>query len=222
MNNIETELVARARGAVKDQVRHHFEQTPLVDLASLDNAEALARELAAAVAQETFAEWASVLEKAAVTAALTCPGCGHPRKVKRRAPMEIRVLGLSVAVAKPYLECARCEAPGVSIGALVTGLVSGTASSELTLRAAYAASQHSYGKASRDIAAHYGETVERTGLRRLALEVEKEAMLFTERERAAALARLGAERRVVGVPTLMLQGDGGTVRTGTLVPCVRG
>jgi hypothetical protein len=45
---------------------------------------------------------------------------------------------------------------------------------------------------------------------------------WVEQERAAALARVGGEARTTGVPQLMLQGDGGTVRTGRLAPCERG
>src|SRR5207249_2597803 len=93
---------------------------------------------------------------------------------------------------------------------------------ELKLRAGYAASQHSYGKARRDLEVHYGETVERTGLRRMALEVEAHAKDFAERSRVEALGRVAQEHQPPGVPTLMLQGDGGVVRTGTLQPCERG
>lgn len=47
-------------------------------------------------------------------------------------------------------------------------------------------------------------------------------MAWVEAQRQAALARVSGEARVQGVAELMLQGDGGTVRTGRLAPCERG
>lgn len=218
------EWIARMRVLIREGVRAHLEQLSLREIASLDRVEALVRALLAALAVAAFEAWCEVSTSMAVSAAATCPGCGHARKCKRRAgaPMHVRVLGLEIEVPKPYLECARCAAPGVSIAALLTGLASGATSSELQLRAGYAASQHSYGKARRDLSVHYGATVERTAVRRMALEVEARAMEFAERTRVEALETLECERRTTGVPLLVLQGDGGVVRTGTLVPCERG
>jgi hypothetical protein len=56
----------------------------------------------------------------------------------------------------------------------------------------------------------------------MALEVEKEAMLFAEKTRREALARVETERRTAGPERLIVEGDGGTTRTGVLVPCVEG
>lgn len=53
----------------------------MCELASVDHAEALSRALASAVAEQVFRLWAEGLERAAVAAALLCPGCGHVRKV---------------------------------------------------------------------------------------------------------------------------------------------
>lgn len=218
------EWIAQVRGLVGQAVRARLAHFGLGEIASLDRIEALVRALVTALAVVAFEVWAEVLTEMAIGVALNCPGCGHARKCKRRqdAPMLVRALGLTVAVPKPYFECARCEAPGVSISALLSGLTSGAASSELKVRAGYSASQHSYGKAKRDLLVHYGETVERTALRRMALEVETHAKDFAERTRVEALSRIAGERRTVGTPQLMLQADGGMVRTGTLVPCVRG
>ena len=218
------EWVSRLRDLVADKVRELLRGRPLAELASLDRTEELIRSLMTTLTVASFDVWAGELELAAVTVARACPGCGADRKCKRRkgAPMEIRALGVTVALPKPYLECARCDAPGVSISALLTGLSDGSTSAELELRAGYSASQHSYGKAKRDLAAHYGETLERTKLRRVSLEVEAHAVDFAERARAEALRRIGEERRTVGVATLMLQGDGGIVRTGKLAPCEKG
>lgn len=216
--------IAETCTLIRERVRTRLSQLSLREVSSLDRIEAMVRALLTALAIAAFEAWSEVLTKMAVDVALNCPGCGHARKCKHRAgdPILVRALGITVTVAKPYLECARCEAPGVSISALLSGLKSGTASSELMLRAGYAASQHSYGKAKRDLLVHYGETVERTKLRRMALEVEQDAMGFVERGRVVALAKIEKEKRTTGVPLLMLQADGGVVRTGTLVPCERG
>jgi hypothetical protein len=216
------EWIAQMRDVVREAVRKRLSHLSLSEMASLDRIEALVRALCTALAAVAFEVWAEVLTQTAIQVVRACPGCGHDRKCKRREPLEVRVLGLTVSVPKPYLECARCDAPGVSIATLVSGLASGQASSELMLRAGYAGSQHSYGRAKRDLLAHCGETVERTKLRRMALEVEQEAKDYAERMRKDALASIAGERRTSGVPLLMLQADGGVVRTGKLVPCERG
>ena len=66
---------------------------------------------------------------------------------------------------------------------------------------------------------HHGHTVERTKLRRMALDVEQQAMQWAERQRKAALEQVSSEARSQGGSSLMLEGDGGKVRTGKLVPC---
>lgn len=135
--------------------------------------------------------------------------------------MEISVLGLKVHVPKLYLECS-CGEVGVSITRVLTGLSSGDKSGELELKAAYSGSQHTYGKASLDLEVHHGQPVERTAVRRMALEVEKVVVEFAENERREMLEQAGEERRREGTAQLMQTGDGGMVRTGTLVACVRG
>ncbi len=218
------EWIARMRDLLRERLTAHLGSLPLREVASLDRIESLVRALLRVLAVAAFEVWAQTLTRVAIELAVTCPGCGHARKCKRRAnaPMRLRVLGLTVAVPKPYFECARCDAPGVSINALLTGLSSGSASAELELRAGYLGSQHTYGKASRELGVHYGEAVQRTALRRMALKVEAHAKDYAERERAEVLAPLEKERAREGVPVLMLQGDGGVVRTGVLVPTVRG
>lgn len=218
------EWIAEVSALVRESVRTRLRHLGLREVASLDRIEALVRALLSALAMVAFEVWSEVLTQMAVGVASACPGCGHARKCKLRAgaPMQVRVLGLTVAVAKPYLECARCDAPGVSVSVLLTDLASGTASTELKLRAGYCASQHSYGKAKRDMLVHCGETVERTAIRRMALEVEEHAKQYAERAREGALSKIADERRTVGVPLLVIQADGGIVRTGTLTPCARG
>ena len=216
------EWIAQVGETVRETVRKRLSQLSVAELAALDRIEALVRALCAALAAVAFEVWAETLTRMAIEVARACPACGHARKCKQRDPMQVHVLGLTVSVPKPYLECARCPAPGVSIITLVSGLASGQASSELMLRAGYAGSQHSYGKAKRDMRAHYGVSLERTKLRRMALEVEHAANDYAERERKDALATIADERKTSGTPLLMLQADGGVVRTGKLVPCVRG
>jgi hypothetical protein len=153
-----------------------------------------------------------------------CPRCGHERKVKRREgePMVLEVLGGELKLAKVYLECDDCDAPGLSVTRLLTGLSSGDASGRVELMAGYCAAQGSYSTASRDLLVHHGLEVERTKVRRMALEVEAEAVTFAEAERKRELVRLGEEGNHAGAELLMFQGDGGIVRTGVLKPCEPG
>jgi hypothetical protein len=133
--------------------------------------------------------------------------------------MAVEVLGLTVEVPKPYLECGHCDAPGLSVLKLLTGLGSGEASAQVKLLAAYCASKASYGKARQEMQIHHGQELERTKLRRMALEVEQEAMAWAEEQRQAGLSRLSQEARQRGVEELIVEGDGGKVRTGELVAC---
>jgi hypothetical protein len=223
MNEIENVLIARLRDLVKGHAQAHLAALPPREVASLDHAEALGRAVAHAALQAVLDAWVEAVGSAALAVGGTCAGCGERRKVKRRlgAPMHVHVLGLKVPVPKLYLECA-CGAPGVSITKLLTGLSSGDRSAELELMAAYSAAQHSYGKASRDLEVHHGQPVERTAVRRMALEVERDAVAFAEAQRVDVLRTLEQERRTQGPARLMEQGDGGTVRTGTLAACKRG
>jgi hypothetical protein len=218
------ELVTRLAAFVHSVVTPELQERSLRELCSLDAIEAVARALSRCVLEQVLEAWKKILERAALEVGRTCPGCGHERKCKTRPehPMRLKLLGLELTVPKLYLECDQCEAPGVSITRLLTGLSSGDTSAELELAAAYCAAQHSYGKASRDLEVHYGRPVERTAVRRMALEVEHQALVFAQRQRKEALERISGERKTVGLAQLMLQGDGGTVRTGVLLPCERG
>jgi len=176
-----------------------------------------------AAAEAVGAAWREALVE--LSASLReCPRCGRRRKCKWRSsqPLRIEVLGFTVALPKLYLECGHCDAPGVSVVTLLTGLSSGEASAQLKLVTAYCASAKSYGDSQRDIAVHYGQDLERTKVRRLALEVEQEAMAFAETERSVQITRLGGEARSVGVPLILTEADGGKVRAGALVACEQG
>ena len=87
---------------------------------------------------------------------------------------------------------------------------------------AYCASAKSYGDSRRDLAVHYGQDLERTKVRRIALAVEQEAMAFAETERCLQIARLSNEARTEGVPLILTEADGGKVRAGTLMACEQG
>ena len=126
------------------------------------------------------------------------------------------MLGTTVKVPKPYLECGRCETTGVSAVRLLSELSSGAQSGELQLMAGYLGAEMSYGRTSRDLQAHYGEPVERTAVRRMALEVEQHAIAYAREERDAQLSVAGQEQRREGEAQLMMQADGGTVRVSTL------
>mgnify|MGYP001765981241 CR=1 FL=1 len=217
----EPELITDLQGFVKASVEDHLASWPLADLASLDVTELLARRVLRPLAEACFEAWKAVLERAALELARMCPGCGRPRKCKWRSEdlMHVQVLGLDFDVPKLYLECSHCEAPGVSITKLLTGLSSHDASTELELVASYSAAEHTYKQASQELEVHHGQVVERTKVRRMALTVESEALEYAEQQRREALELVSGEARTVGVERLMVQGDGGVVRTGRLVKC---
>ena len=220
----EQDLIAKLCERVKHDVQTWLGGADLDEVSSVDAMEARARRLVTALSRAFFDAWTAVLEAVAKDLALSCPGCGRPRKCKRRLdqPMQIRLRGIDIAVPKLYLQCERCAAPGLSVTRLLTGLQGGDASTELKLMAAYCAAEHSYGDASRDLAAHHHQAVERTAVRRMALEVEQCAIDFAEQQRAAALHTIEDEARKLGVERLMMQADGGSVRTGKLVDCEHG
>jgi len=217
-------LIAQLAAVVKDEFGKFCCQHPLVQLTSIDWVEGVIRPTMKALAHAAIQAWSDALKQLALEMGATCPSCGKTRKCKRRLgqSMHISLLGMSFYLPKLYLECGHCSAPGVSITKLLTGLRSGDTSAELKLNAAYLSAEHSYGKAGRDLGVHYGEAIERTQVRRLALEVEKEAVVFAEGARRKALKPLSREGRRLGVARLMLQGDGGSVRTGILMACEPG
>lgn len=220
----DNEFITKLEDLVKHEMGAFLQGQPIAQLASIDATQALVLLMVERLAKAAFEGWRQTLEAATREMALVCPGCGGLRKCKRRPDqtMKIKVWGFELHLPKLYLECNRCAAPGVSITKVLTGLSSGDATMELELISAYASSEHSYGKASRDIEAHHGQRLERTAIRRMALSVEARAMEFVEEERKEALAPLEQEARTKGVEQLMVQADGGSVRTGTLVPCEPG
>lgn len=218
------DLITALESCVKEKLLSHLATRPLVEVASLDTIQQVLAQLASALARALVDAWADLLARLSQRIAGTCPGCGRPRvcRVRAHEPLRVQILGHDIELPKLYLACEHCDAPSVSITRLLTGLSSGDASMELKLVAAYCAADKSYSAARRDLEVHHGQSVERAKLRRMALEVEKEAMRFAEKTRREALARLETERRTRGPERLVLEGDGGTTRTGTLVPCAEG
>jgi hypothetical protein len=217
------QLISELSEIVKGKVLAWLSSRALLEVASLTLIQDVMTELGRAAAQAVGAAWREALIR--LSGALrTCPRCGRQRKLKWRCaqPLKVEVLTFTVQLPKLYLECGHCDAPGLSVMSLLTGLSSGEASAQLKLAAAYCAAAKSYGESRRDIAVHYGQQLERTKVRRLALEVEKEAMAFAETERRAQGERLGAEGRTVGVALILTEADGGKVRTASLMPCEPG
>jgi hypothetical protein len=224
IQEVQTQLIDDLLPVVKKHVQSFLAGQSVFDVASLTSIQEVAQAGAMAMSQCIFAVWKEQLVRAAEALGSTCPGCGKPRRHRWRSkePMKLSVLGFEVELPKLYLECNRCDAPGISIIRALTGLQSGDASEQQKLACAYCAADHSYGSASRDMETHYGQPIERTKVRRMALEIEQSAMAFAEQSRAEALSAIGQEGAVEGPAILMLEGDGGKVRTGTLTECEPG
>ena len=208
---LEPELTRRVGDYLKSQ--------PVRDVASVQKMGRLATGLCRFVVATVFAVWADLLEKAAVAWARPCPICGEPRTIQRRSKERLRVelLVATISIGKPYLRCEKCRGHGISVVHLLTGLRSGECSLGLKLEAARLGADNSYGKTRRALENQpLDRVIERTKLRRMALEVESWALEFAEERRQATYAELGAEGRRDGVPLLILEADGAKVRTGEL------
>ena len=217
------ELVVELRDIIRNKTLRWLTGLGVLQTASLTVIQQAMSRMGRVAAESVGAAWRQWLAELTVMLR-ECPHCGHRRKLKWRSrqPLRVEVLGFTLELPKPYLECGHCTAAGVSVVKLLTGLSSGEASAQLKLAAAYCASAKSYGDSRGDIAVHYGQELERTKVRRMALEVEQEAMAFSEAERARQLKRLDGEARTVGVALILTEADGGKVRSGTLVACEEG
>jgi hypothetical protein len=216
-------LIAELSAIVKEKMLVWLHGRELLEMVSLTVVQEAMTQVGRAAAEAVGAAWREALVRLA-EAVRPCPGCGRPRKLKWRSaqPLRVEVLGFRLEIPKPYLECAHCATPGVSVVSLLTGLSSGEASAQLKLATAYCASAKSYGESRRDLWVHYGQELERTKVRRITLAIEQEALAFAEGERRAQLARLGGEARTVGAALILTEADGGKVRTGALVACEEG
>ena len=223
-NPLEQECFTGLEPIVKQQLRLMMSRVSLMHILDKNWLQAFVRQCFLWLAQLVCACWLAAIEDIAKKMALPCPKCGKPRKCKTRpsAKMTVRLLGCDVEVPKLYFECGQtdCDAPGISITKVLTGLRDGSASAELELAAAYTASQHSYAEASRELEVHHGQSIERTTVRRMALHVEAKAKTFLEQQRSEATSSLASPK--YGVRSLIVQSDGGSVRTGELVDCEPG
>ncbi|MFC1611531.1 hypothetical protein ACFL6C_11280 [Myxococcota bacterium] len=173
-------LIAELHAPVKEKLEAHLREQSVFEVASLTWIQGQAQQLAQWICQCTFDAWREELVRLGKAIGLMCPQCGQPRRWKwrRKEPMKIEVLGFCFELPKPYLECGHCDSPGLSIMKVLTGLNSGDASVQLKLMAAYSAAKESYGKATQALAAHHGQEVERTKVRRMALEIEQSAVTY--------------------------------------------
>lgn len=223
-NPLEQELFAGLEPIVKHSLQVMMSSVPMVQTLDINWLQAFLRQCSVWLSQLVCGCWLARAEEIAKHMALSCPTCGKPRKLKSRpnAKMTLRLLGCEFEMPKLYFECGRadCDAPGISITKVLTGLRSGSVSADLELAAAYAASQHSYGEASQELEVHHGQRIERTSVRRMALHVESEAKIFLQQQRDEATSALANNNH--GVRRLIMQADGGSVRTGELVDCEPG
>lgn len=210
------DLITELASVVNEKTREILLHAELMEIASLDEIQALATRVAKQVCAAIFEAWKAILMTWGERIGRICPCCQNNRKWKRRSkqPIKLQVLGLDFELPNPYLECGHCDTPGLSVVKMLTGLRSGDCSTALELLAGRCAAKDSYGNAAKDLQAHHGQQVERTKVRRMALRVEQEAMEFAERGRQGALEELGTEGRKQGPELLVFEGDGGKVRCG--------
>jgi hypothetical protein len=212
------DLITELVSLVNEKSREILQHAELMEIASLDKIQALVARVAKQLCAGIFEAWKAILMTWGEQIGRVCPCCKNNRKWKWRSkqPMKLQVLGLDIELPNPYLECGHCDAPGLSVIRLLTGLGSGDCSTELELLAARCAAKDSYGNAAKDLQAHHGQKVERTKVRRMALLVEQEAMKFAEAGRQEALEEFSTEGRRPGPDLLVFEGDGGKVRCGRL------
>lgn len=218
---MEDQLIRELEGLVKEKTRAVMEKASLGEVASLDWLQGLLLVVVKAVFRGIVGAWKEVLFEMAREMLRACPGCGWNRKWswRRSRTVKLSVVGLDFELDSPLVDCCHCDSPAVNVVKLLTGLRSGDASTELKLLAGYEGALETYGRASHDLRVHHGQEVERTKVRRLGLDVETEAMAFREEQRRSADQ---AELPAAGADCLLIEADGGSVRTGVLVPCEEG
>jgi hypothetical protein len=215
------ELLVAIDAEVCPCVNAYLKTQLIKDAFNLDWIEALAVDVSQRVSQVVFEMWAAILEQAAVQLGLECPVCSARRTICRRGDKSIGLDLLTgrASLPEPYLRCSTpgCEGKGLSVVHLLTGVRSGGSGLLLGLQAARDAAAHSYGQAASDMKEHpLGQDMDRNKVRRLALEIEAEAMEYSESRRCRDLKRLEEQGKPEGVPRLILEADGGKVRVGEL------
>jgi hypothetical protein len=222
---MQDDFMTHVAACVEEKVGEYLATEPVLSVVSLTFIEQLCRTLLRAVANAVLSAWKQRVAQIGMQLALSCPGCSRRRSCKWRlqSQMRIRLLGLDLQLPKLYLECHHCPLAGISITTLLTGLHSGDASVELQLSAAYSAAHNSYAKAAQDLQVHHGQTIDRTQIRAMALQVERQALWFAERDRRVAVDTMSSTAaHQPHTALLVMQGDGGKVRAGPLVQCEPG
>lgn len=206
---------------VREFVQACLGDLPAWERTSLNTAQEVAKAGEAVMRECVYEVWKEQLLAISEAVGMICPNCGQRRRRRWRhqMPMKLGVMGQELEVPNLYLECRHCNNPGISIIKLLTGLNSGDASEEQKLAAAYCAAGHSYREASEALEVHHGPAIERMKVRRMALEIEESAMEFAKESRKSALNQLEEEGSSEDGPAvLILEADGGKVRTGYLQP----
>jgi len=203
---------------VKERTRLIVGEGSIMDLASMDWLQKVLLAVARAICVAVVEAWRDALFNVAREMLAECPGCGRRRKWKwrRTRTLKLSVVGLNFELPSPYVECLHCKAPAVNVVKLLTGLRSGDSSTELELLAGYGGGLETYRRASDDLRVHHGQEVERTKVRRMSLKVEADAVEYAEELRQEADE---AELPPHGAACLIIEADGGSARTGKLVPC---
>lgn len=213
------EFVVRVQDALRELIREFLKSLPLADVLSVNWAGVYAINLCKTVCMTFMQVWAELLQQAAVEVGLICPVCEKRRKISWRAkePLWLDLLFGRLSMRKPYLRCdtENCTGRALSVTHLLSGLRSGSSGPFLKLQAARQGAEQSYGKAARSLEEQpLGGRLQRGKLRRLALEVEDQAVEYQEQRRRSS-ALVSDEPADSAAPLLVLEGDGGKVRTGT-------
>lgn len=214
------EFLAQTQGALRELIGEFLKSQPLADALSLNWAVFSAMELCKAVSMTFMQIWAELLGLAAVEVGRICPVCGEMRKISWRVktPLWVDLLFGRLSIGKPYLRCAteNCSGRPLSVTPLLSGLRSGSSGVLLKLRAAREGAEQSYGKAARSLKEHpFGDLLERAKVRRLAIEVEDQAVEYQEQRRHRSSAAVSGDPDGGAVPVLIQEADGGMVRVGT-------
>ena len=218
---MQDEDIMAIQSAVKVQMRKYLSGVSLFDIASFDWLQKLLSSVLKAVAEAIVESWQETLLKLSKELTLECPSCGRKRawKWRRGRKLKVSLVGLNVELPQPLVECDHCETKALNVMKILTGLSSGDSSTELELLIARRGVQDTYGRASREMKAHHGQDIERTKIRRKGLVIEQEAVEFAEQRRTrmetTSLPAKGPEK-------LLIEADGGSVRTGIMAPCEDG
>lgn len=211
--------LAQVQDALRELIGEYLRNQPLEQVLSLSWVSFRSLELCQAVCTAFMQAWAHLLERAAVEVGLICPVCGTRRKIswRKKQPLWLDLLCGRLAVGKPYLRCSteNCDGRALSVTRLLCGLRSGASDLILKLQAARRGAEESYGKAARSMEEHpLGSELERAKLRRMAIEVEDQAIEYREQQHRRQNLDVGTLADAA-VPLLVLEGDGGKVRVGT-------